>query len=105
MCAIINFFMKEYESSGIPPVEMLNFGFGPLGVFIHWALFHAWSDEICNNEKPPIELPTSCLFGRYALPVVYYVAGWTLYSVSKALEATVFNFEPEAILLKAVVLH
>jgi hypothetical protein len=77
--------MKEYESSGIPAAKMSSFDFGRLGMLIHLALFHAWSDEICNNETPPIEFLMDCLFGRYALPVVYYVAGWTLYSTSKAL--------------------
>jgi hypothetical protein len=85
MGAFIDNFMKEYESSGIPAAEMLRLSFRQLGAFIHLALFHAWSDEICNNEMPLIELSTSCLVGRYVLPVVYYVASWTLYSVSKAL--------------------
>ena len=58
--------------------------FGRLGAFLHLALFHAWSDAICGKERPQIEFPVDCLVGRYALPVVYYVAGWTLYSMSKA---------------------
>jgi hypothetical protein len=74
MRPLIDEFMKEYELSGIPPVEMLSLGIGWLGAFIHLALFHVWSDEICNNEKPPIKFPAYCLVGRYALPVVYYVA-------------------------------
>ena len=44
----------------------------------------AWSHAISDNEKPPINFPMNCLVGKYALPVVYYVAGWTLYSASKA---------------------
>jgi hypothetical protein len=32
----------------------------------------------------PIEFPVDCLVGMYTLPVVYYVAGWTLFSMSKA---------------------
>ena len=55
-----------------------------MGAFLHLALFQAWSDAICDNEKPPIEFPVDCLVGMYALPVVYYVAGWTLFSMSKA---------------------
>ncbi len=55
-----------------------------MGAFLHLALFHAWSDAICDNEKPLIEFPVDCLVGRYGLPVVYFVAGWTLYSASKA---------------------
>ena len=49
------------------------------------ALYHAWSDALCDNEKPPIEFPNTCLVGKYAMPVVYYVARWMLYSASKAL--------------------
>jgi hypothetical protein len=44
----------------------------------------AWSHVISDNQKPPINFPAECLVGKYALPVVYYVAGWTLYSASKA---------------------
>ena len=40
-----------------------------------------------DNEKPPVSFPEECLLGRYARPVVYYVAGWTLHSDSKALTA------------------
>jgi len=39
---------------------------------------------ISDNQKPPINFPADCLVGKYALPVVYYTAGWILYSVSKA---------------------
>jgi len=44
----------------------------------------AWSHVISDNQKPPINFPADCLVGKYALPVVYYIAGWTLYSASKA---------------------
>jgi hypothetical protein len=91
MGAFIDDFMKEYELSGIPATEISSFGFGQLGVFVHLALFYAWSDEVCNNEKPPIEFPTNCLVGRYALSVVYYIAGWTLYCASKALTIAIFK--------------
>jgi len=62
-----------------------------LGAFLHLALFQAWSDAICDNEKPPIEFPVDCLVGMYALPVVYDVAGWTLFSMSKATMIAVDN--------------
>ncbi len=51
--------------------------------------FQAWSDAICVNKKPPIKFPDDCLDGRYALPVIYYVAGWTLFIAPKALTITV----------------
>ncbi len=91
MGAFTDDFMKEYELSRIPEAEMSSLGYGRLGAFIHLALFYVWSDEICKNEKPPIEFLTNCLVGRYALPVVYYVAGWTLYSTSKALKIAIFK--------------
>jgi hypothetical protein len=55
-----------------------------VGAFLHLALFLAWSHVIPDNQKPPINFPVDCLVGKYALPVVYYVAGWTLFSASKA---------------------
>jgi len=44
----------------------------------------AWSHVISDNQKPPINFPVDWLVGRYSLPAVYYVAGWMLYSASKA---------------------
>jgi hypothetical protein len=76
--------MKEYDSTGLPPGDVSSITFGWLGAFLHLALFQVWSDVICDNKKPPIEFLVDCLVGRYAMPVVYYVAGWTLYSASKA---------------------
>jgi hypothetical protein len=43
-----------------------------------------WSNLAWGNKKPPVEFPSECLVGRYALPIIYYVAGWTLYKASKA---------------------
>jgi hypothetical protein len=68
-------FMKEYNLTGLPPGDIFSITFGRLGAFLHLALFQAWSDVICDNKKPPIEFPVDCLVGRYAMPVVYYVAG------------------------------
>ena len=77
-------FMKDYNSTGLPSADICDITFGRLGAFLHLALFHAWSDAICGKERPQIEFPVDCLIGKYALPVVYYIAGWTLYSMSKA---------------------
>jgi hypothetical protein len=84
MHAFIANFMKEYGSTGLSPAKISTISFGRLGAFLHLALFRAWSEAICNNEKPPIQFPADCLVGRYALPVIYSIAGWTLYSASKA---------------------
>ena len=84
--AFVADFMKDYDSTGLPPEDVSNIRFGQLGAFLHLARFRAWSDAICDNKKPHIEFPVDCLVKRYALPVVYYIAGWTLniYSASEA---------------------
>ncbi len=85
MRAFVADFMKEYDSTGLPPADISRITFGWLGAFLHLALFQAWSDAtLCNNKKPPIEFLVDCLVGRYALRVLYYVAGWVLFSMSKA---------------------
>jgi hypothetical protein len=77
-------FMKDYNSTGLPSADICGMTFGRLGASLHLALFHAWSDAICGKERPQIAFPVNYLVGRYALPVIYYVAGWMLYSMSKA---------------------
>ncbi len=85
MRAFANEFIAEYNSSGLPRLgDVSRITFGQLGTFLHLALFMAWSHAISDNQKPPINFPADCLVGKYTLPVVYYVAGWTLYSASKA---------------------
>ena len=91
MRAFVADFMKEYKSTGLPPADISRIKFGWLGAFLHLALFMAWSDVICNNERPPIDFPVDCLVGKYALPVIYFVAGWTLFSMSKASTVAVDN--------------
>ena len=91
MRAFVADFMKEYDSTGLPSAGVSSITFGRLGAFLHLALFMAWSDVICNNEKPPIDFPVDCLVGKYALPVIYDVAGWTLFSALKASTVAVDN--------------
>ena len=38
-----------------------------------------------EGERPPVTLPEGCLVGKYARSVAYYVAGWTVRSLSVAL--------------------
>ena len=90
MRAFVADFMKEYESTGLPPADISCITFGRLGAFLHLALFQEWSDAICDNEKPPIEFPVDYLVGRYALPVVYLLFGgpfssWQVASLSTSL--------------------
>ncbi len=40
---------------------------------------------VCNYEKLSVEFQVDCLVGKCARLVLYYVAGWMLYSISKAL--------------------
>jgi hypothetical protein len=85
MQAFADEFIAEYDSSGLSRLgDVSRITFGRLGAFLHLALFMAWSHAISDNQKPPINFPADHLVRKYALPVVYYVAGWTLYSVSKA---------------------
>ncbi len=77
MRAFADKFIAEYDSFGLSCLEDVSrITFGRLGAFLHLALFMAWSHVISDNQKPPINF--------YALPVVYYVAGWTPYSTSTA---------------------
>jgi len=46
-----------------------------------------------DNERPPVSYPEECLVGKYAHPVIYYVAGWTLFSASKAATIAASNRE------------
>ena len=75
MRAFAGKFIAEYNSSGLSRLEDVSrITFRRLGAFLHLALFMAWSHVISDNQKPPINFPANCLVGKYALPVVYYVA-------------------------------
>ena len=75
MRAFAGEFIAEYNSSGLSRLEDVSrITFRRLGAFLHLALFMAWSHVISDNQKPPINFPANCLVGKYALPVVYYVA-------------------------------
>ena len=80
----VDHFMNKYDSTGLYPT-ISKISFGHLGRFLHQVLFNGMMHFVCNYEKPPFKFPVDCLVGKYARPVLYYVAGWMLYSVSKAL--------------------
>jgi hypothetical protein len=85
MRVFIHKFMKEYDLSSLShPDNISIITYGRLGAFLHLALFVAWSDVICDKEKPQIDFLVDCLVEKYALPVIYYVAGWMLFSMLKA---------------------
>jgi len=75
----IHSFMEKFNESGMDRKT-----YGQLGQFLYYVLFVTWSNLVCGNKKPPVEFPSDCLVGKYAIPVIYYVAGWTLYKASKA---------------------
>jgi hypothetical protein len=79
--------MNKYDSTGLYPT-ISKISIVHLGRFLHQALFYEMMDLVCNYEKPPVKFPVDCLVGKYARPVLYYVAGWTLYSASKALNVS-----------------
>ena len=74
----------NYASSGVGE-NIKEDQFAYLGSFLYTAVCNEWLKLICNIAKPPIEYPSDCLVGKHARKVIYYVAGWTLYSASKAL--------------------
>ena len=85
MHTFIDKFMNEYDSTGLLEKDIPKLIFGHLGGFLHVAIFMAWWNLVSNYEKPPVRFPTDCIVGKYAKPVIYYVAGWTIFRASKAL--------------------
>jgi hypothetical protein len=78
-------FMEEYDAFGLHCAEVSRIGFGQLGWFLHHLMFMVWLHSVCNHDKLPVKFPDDCLVGKHARPIIYYVAGWMLYSASKAL--------------------
>ena len=54
------------------------------GSFLFDVMFDCWSLNSMEAERPSVTMPDQCLVGKYARPVVYYVAGWTLHSLTLA---------------------
>jgi hypothetical protein len=78
-------FMEEYDASGLPRAKVSRIAFGHLSWFLHHVMYMVWLHSVCDHDKPPVKFPDDCLVGKHARPIIYYVAGWTLYSTSKAL--------------------
>ena len=70
------------EGTGINLTEEY---FRYFGTWLYNILFEEWSYCAMDSEKPPVTIPTECLVDKYARRVIYYVSGWTLHSLSKAL--------------------
>ena len=58
--------------------------FRHFGVYLHNALFFNWSYLAADSERPQVSFPEECLVGRFARPVIYYVAGWILHGMKQA---------------------
>ena len=83
-------FRLDHASSGVGD-NISERDFAILGMFMYTAVYIEWSKLICVVAKPSIEFPLDCLVGKYACKVIYYVAGWTLHSASKALTKGIAN--------------
>jgi hypothetical protein len=84
METFINNFVAKYDSASLTKT-IAKITFGHICGFLHTSLFMAWLHLVCNRKKPSVELPSDCLVGYFARPVIYYAAGWTIYKASKAL--------------------
>ena len=62
---------------------------GRLGQYLHNIIYQEWVRTSADGERPPVQIPGKVKLGKYARPVIYYVAGWTLYSASRALTISV----------------
>eukprot|EP00984_Skeletonema_dohrnii_P003909 scaffold1342_cov115-Skeletonema_dohrnii-CCMP3373.AAC.3 len=59
--------------------------FARFGMFVAECLYFVWIHSTIDNDLPPVEIPAENLVAKYSLPVIYYVAGWTLQRTSLAL--------------------
>ena len=81
----ISQWMERFVSIGGTSIKLTEHWFRYFGSWLHDILFEEWSYCAMDSEKPSVSIPDECLVGKYARPVIYYVAGWTLHSLSKAL--------------------
>ena len=58
--------------------------FAMFGVLLHNLLFMSWSFSVADSGRPSVTVPDENLVGKNARVVIYYVAGWTLHSMSHA---------------------
>ena len=74
----------ESHSTIHPAASLTREEFGYLGMHLEACLLFEWSDASVDSHRPVIEFPDTNLVGKFAMPVLYYVAGWTLSSVALA---------------------
>ena len=88
---------KEEQTKIFAPLWMMLHGeiplesgldeeaFGNLGVFVFGCLFARWCSMTVAGDRPDIIIVQESIVAKYSLPVIYYVAGWTLQRASQAL--------------------
>jgi len=91
--SFIKQWVHQYKTFGLDENNMSSYQFQYFGSFLHDCLFAEWAYSAIDCEKPAVSFPDECLVSKYARPVIYYVAGWTLHSMSKALTIAKANRE------------
>eukprot|EP00986_Skeletonema_menzelii_P017931 scaffold22977_cov154-Skeletonema_menzelii.AAC.2 len=75
---------KDMPAHGADNAKFDECKFAYFGVYVAECLFFVWIHSAAVADRPPVEIPQSNLVAPYSLPVIYYVAGWTLQRVSLA---------------------
>jgi len=84
--------VKQYESIGVSGIRdpghksyMSEYMFRYFGSFLHDCMMLEWAFCAIDSERPSVSITGEDLVSKYAKKVIYYVASWTLLSMSKAL--------------------
>ena len=71
--------IELHDSTGLDMTQNL---FGRLGQFLYMVMYHEWTHAAVDCKRPPVTIPGNVKLNKHALPVIYYVAEWTLFSAS-----------------------
>ena len=52
---------------------------GWLGQYLDNIIYQEWARTSADIERPPVQIPGKVKLGKYSPPMIYYVAGGTLY--------------------------
>lgn len=80
-------FIRNWENAEPKKTGMSAVQFKALGSFLFNAIKLQWMYSAANSGKPEISIPgpdDDTLVGKYSHRTVYYVAGWIIFSLSKA---------------------
>jgi len=81
----IRAWVEEYESFNFDVEAVPEKTFRYFGVYLHNLIHIEWAYSAMECDKPSISIPDESLVGKYSQNTIYYVAGWTLFSLSRAL--------------------